>query len=126
MCCMQDLETILGPFMTSTDSLGLFIKNKQNYFFSLSEQRAPEIRYIKLLLTAFLFFNVETSPRVPLWHSRLRISHCRCSGSGRCYGSGHCCGSGSIPGPGTSTCCGCSQKEREREKSLWKRLSYTS
>ena len=32
----------------------------------------------------------------------LRIWHCQCSSSG------HCCGTSSVPGPGTSTCCGCS------------------
>ena len=42
---------------------------------------------------------------VPLWHSWLRICHCRFSGSG------HCCSTGSIPGPGTSTCGGRGQKE---------------
>ena len=39
---------------------------------------------------------------VPLWCSRLGIQHYHCS---RWV---HCCGEGSIPGPETSTCCGCS------------------
>ena len=38
----------------------------------------------------------------------LRIWHCHCSSSG------HCCGVGSIPGLGTSTCCGHSQKQTSR------------
>ena len=42
---------------------------------------------------------------VPWWHSQLRIQHCHCCGSSRC------CATGSIPGPSTSTCCGCRQKE---------------
>ena len=43
----------------------------------------------------------------PLWHSRLRNWHCRCSSSS------HCCSAGSIPGLGTSTCCGCGQKKKK-------------
>ena len=39
---------------------------------------------------------------------QVRIQHC------------HCCGTGSIPGPGTSACCGCQErkegKERKKEK----------
>ena len=37
---------------------------------------------------------------VPLGCSRLRIGHCHCWGC--------CCGAGSVPGPGSSTCRGCS------------------
>ena len=29
---------------------------------------------------------------------------------------GHCCGTGLISGPGTSACCGCSQKKRTEKK----------
>ena len=49
---------------------------------------------------------------VPLWLSGLRIHHCHCSGS--CC----CCSTGSIPGPGTSICHKCSQKEKNKNKSL--------
>ena len=43
---------------------------------------------------------------VPLWHSGLRIQDYHYSSSG------HCCGVGLIPGPGTSTCHGNSQKTK--------------
>ena len=49
------------------------------------------------------------SPRDPWWLSRLRTW---------CYhhsSSGHCYCTGSIPGPGTSTCCGGSQKLKDQE-----------
>uniref|UniRef100_A0A8D0MSL8 [histone H3]-trimethyl-L-lysine(9) demethylase n=1 Tax=Sus scrofa TaxID=9823 RepID=A0A8D0MSL8_PIG len=38
-----------------------------------------------------------------------------------CCGSGHCCDAGSIPGPGTSACCGCSQKVKitQKKKKRW-------
>ena len=49
---------------------------------------------------------------VPLWLSGLRIHHYHCSGS--CC----CCSTGSIPGPGTSICHKCSQKEKNKNKSL--------
>ena len=42
---------------------------------------------------------------VLLWHSGLRIWHCQGNGLG------YCCGVGLIPGPGTSTCHGCSQNK---------------
>ena len=50
---------------------------------------------------------------------RLRIQcfHCR--------GSGHSCGTGSVPGPGTSTHCGYSQKKINKIFKV-KRLSYKS
>ena len=37
----------------------------------------------------------------------LRIQCCHCCGSG------HYCGTGSIPGPGTSTCCGRSHRKKK-------------
>ena len=46
----------------------------------------------------------------PLWHSRLRIWCCLCSGLGCCWGTG------SIPGPGTSIRCGYSQKGRKKRQ----------
>ena len=45
-----------------------------------------------------------------MWHSRLQVWHCLCSGSG-CS-----CGSDLIPGPGTSVCCGCGQKRKKKER----------
>ena len=47
---------------------------------------------------------------VLLWHSGLRVWHYYCSSSG------HCCDVGLIPGLGTSTCHGHSQKKKERER----------
>ena len=53
---------------------------------------------------------VETSSGVPWWHSRLRIQCCH-------YGSsGQSCGAVSIPGPGTSTCCGHGKKKKGKRK----------
>ena len=46
--------------------------------------------------------------RIPLWLSKLRI---QCY---HCCGSDYSCGVGSIPGPGTSTCCGYSQKKKKK------------
>ena len=46
---------------------------------------------------------------VPWWPGRLR-TWCCC-----CCGSGYCGGAGSIPDPGTSACCGCSQKKKTRQ-----------
>ena len=43
---------------------------------------------------------------VPLWPNRLRI-WC------------HCHGTGSLPDPGTSTCHGCSQKEKNKKDGEW-------
>lgn len=61
--------------------------------------------FIKYLLYLFHFVPCVATDNsknkclgVPLWHSRLRIWH------SHCRGSGHHCGAGSIPGPGTSTC----------------------
>ena len=34
---------------------------------------------------------------------------------------GHCCGVGLIPGPGTSTCCGCGKKRKTERKKERKR-----
>ena len=45
------------------------------------------------------YFNV-----VPWWHSRLRIQHCHCCGTG------HSCGIGLTPVLGTCACCRCGQK----------------
>ena len=42
--------------------------------------------------------------------SGLRILHCHCCGSS------HCCGVGSIPGPGTSACLRCSQKQTNKKE----------
>ena len=42
----------------------------------------------------------------------LRIQHC-CSS-----GAGHNCSTGLIPGPGTSTCYGCGQKQTNKQKSI--------
>ena len=47
----------------------------------------------------------EVGAPSPARHSGLRIQHC------------HSCGSDSVPGPGTSTCCGCGHKKK-REKTL--------
>ena len=41
---------------------------------------------------------------IPWWLSRLRIWHC------------YFCGAGSVPGAGTSTCCGCHQKTENKQK----------
>ena len=49
---------------------------------------------------------------VPLWLSGLGIRCCHRMGSGRC------CGKCSIPGPGTSACCGYSQKEKKKKGTL--------
>ena len=46
---------------------------------------------------------------IPLSCGGLRIWHCHCSSLG------HCCGVGSIPGPGTSTCHGCSPQKITRK-----------
>jgi len=37
---------------------------------------------------------------------------CPCGGSGCCYGMG------SIPGPGTSTCCGCGQRKKKEAEGM--------
>ena len=50
----------------------------------------------------------SSSRGVPLQSNRLRIWYCYCSGSGHCYGAGL------IPGLGTSTCCGRSQKQQKK------------
>ena len=42
-----------------------------------------------------------------MWHSRLRIWYCHCSGPG------HCCGTGSIPVLGTSVCHECGKTNRQ-------------
>ena len=44
-----------------------------------------------------------------MWYRGIRIQCCHHSGLG-----GHCYGAGSIPGPETSTCCGESQKKKEK------------
>ena len=46
---------------------------------------------------------------VPLWHSRLRIRHCHCSGLGSS------CHEGLIPGMGTSICRGGGQKKKKKK-----------
>lgn len=50
---------------------------------------------------------VKKKTGVPLWHTGLRIWPCHSSGSG------HCCSVGSIPGLGTSECCGYGQKRNQ-------------
>ena len=45
-----------------------------------------------------------------MWHSRLKIQCCYCSGLGCC------CDMGSVPGQGNSTCCKHGQKKKENEK----------
>ena len=44
---------------------------------------------------------------VPWWLSGLRIQHCHCCDLG------HCCGKSSVPGLGTSVCCGHGQKKKK-------------
>ena len=44
---------------------------------------------------------------VPWWHSGLRIWHC------------HCCDIGSIPGPGNSAWCRCSQRKKGGEYNFY-------
>ena len=75
----------------STDCQGM-VRISKTY-----DSRAPDI---------FL----KTLRGVPWWPSGLRIQHCHCSGSG------HCCVLGVIPGLGTLTCCGCSQKKKKKKK----------
>ena len=100
--------------------MNLFTKQKQTH----RHREQTTILYYKFkarvlsphVLGCFLFFLSSYSilsndsnnmkKGVPLWCSRLRIQHCYCSSSSHCYGSG------SIPDPGTSTCCRCSQKEK--------------
>ena len=48
---------------------------------------------------------------IPLWHRGLKIW------CGHCSSLGHCYGMGLIPGPGISTCCGCSPKRNKKESS---------
>ena len=56
-------------------------------------------------------WNLKKNDRgVPLWHMRLRIQSCHCSGSGCCHGTGL------IPGLGTSICHKCSQKKRKKRQ----------
>ena len=68
----------------------------------------PFLRKPNIGLTSFhlwnMFTEVKESMEVPLWHSGLSTWHCHCRRSGCC------CGTGSVPGPGTSTCCGYGQK----------------
>ena len=57
-----------------------------------------------------LFFSKQSGHGVLLWHNRLHIRCCHCSGLS------HCCGAGSDPGWGTSTCCGYSQKTTTKKE----------
>ena len=50
----------------------------------------------------------KTAPRSSLVVKRVRMWGCHCCSSGCC------CGAGSIPGAGTSICCGCSQKKKKK------------
>ena len=53
--------------------------------------------------------NKRTINEIPWWPRRLKIWHCHCCGLG------HCCGVGSAPGPRTSTCFACDQKEKNKQ-----------
>ena len=66
---------------------------------SYKEFRCPRI-YCGILK---YFTNMKRG--VLMWHGRLRILCCHCSGLGCCYGMG------SITGPGTCTCSRYSQKQ---------------
>lgn len=44
---------------------------------------------------------------VPLWHNRLRIRHCHCSGSGHCFGPS------SIPGSGPPCAMGMAKRKKQ-------------
>ena len=52
----------------------------------------------------------EACAGVPLWLSWLRIQCCHC------YSSGHSCGADLNPSLRTSTCCGCSQTNKQTNK----------
>ena len=47
--------------------------------------------------------------KVLLWHSRLRIQHCHCRGSG------HCSDTGSIPGLGNLHATGVAKKKKNHK-----------
>ena len=65
------------------------------------------LRRFPLLLSLCAYYKYTAG--VPLWCSGLRI-WCGHYSSSRC-----CCSTGLIPDPGTSACCGCSQKQNKNK-----------
>ena len=61
-----------------------------------------------LLLCCTIKFEKMFLVGVVLWHCRLRIQHCHCSGVG------HCCGSGSVPSLGISHAAGAAKKKKKK------------
>lgn len=57
---------------------------------------------------------------VLLWHSRIGIQYCHYSGLGCC------CDWSSITGLRMSTCLGCGQKKKKKEKNIYKWITYSS
>ena len=66
------------------------------------------------LMTIIFRWCIHNIFGVLLWHSGLRIWHCLSCGIG------HSCSSDLIPGPGTSICCGWSQKKTNKNTKKWK------
>ena len=75
-------------------------------FFILAERWIICLSNLKNIEGYRLCKDVNKMPweEFPLWHSGLRMQHC------------HSCGLDSIPGPGTSICCGCSQQKQKQTK----------
>ena len=74
------------------------------------------IRNIRLrssIVSAAAWVTAEAWVWSLVWHGGLRIWHCYSCGIG------HSCSSDLLPGLGTSICCGCDQKEKKKNNTLW-------
>ena len=78
------------------------------------EHMAPSRKLLLLLLLLLLW--AEIPPLLGHWCSAWLLT--------KTSSSGHRCGSCSVPGLGTSTCCGCSQKKKKDGKDGKKATSF--
>ena len=76
---------------------------------TVTHRSKPSVPTWEPTTSSWSAFVNKTTPRLPLWCSRLRIWWCHCSGLG------HCCGEGSVPGLGISICQGASKMKKKKQ-----------
>ena len=114
VCDLHHMDTsrVCNPLSHNRDSHELYIFSRH---YLLNSGRCLFLLKCKEICKIFSNFYLTIIIKkgiagVLLWYSRLRIQHCHCCGLGHCYGA--CL----IPGLGTLTGCGHSQKKKKKEE----------
>lgn len=104
----EDRESVcfLHDVLSTQHSTWNLIDSQQNFFALINSSMYWLIRVLNFILN-FRRTLKKLLPGIPWWLSGLRIPCCLCYGSG------------SVPGQGTSICCGRGQKKEKSINSLW-------